>query len=90
MANKSGPNRNKIILNEDNNIITDDKEICEIFNKYFIFVADGIGFPDGLSANYNTKDGFQDIIGTHESHSSVLENKKNVLHTEKWFQFYPC
>ena len=64
MANKSGPNRNKIILNEDNNIITDDKEICEIFNKYFISVADGIGFPDGLPANYNTKDGFQNIIGT--------------------------
>ena len=87
MANKSGPNRNKIILNEDNNIITDDKEICEIFNKYFISVADGIGFPDGLPANYNTKDGFQDIIGTHESHSSILEIKKNVLHTENDFSF---
>ena len=87
MANKSGPNRNKIILNEDNNIITDDKEICEIFNKYFISVADGIGFPDGLPANYNTKDGFQNIIGTHESHSSILEIKKNVLHTENDFSF---
>ena len=71
MANKSGPNRNKIILNEDNNIITDDKEIYETFNKYFISVADGIGIPDGLPANYNTKNGFEDIIGTHESHSSI-------------------
>ena len=88
MANNSGPNRNKIILNEDNNIITDDKEICEIFNKFFfISVADGVGFPDGLPANYNTKDGFQDIIGTHESHPSILEIKKNVLHTEDDFSF---
>ena len=84
MANKSCPNRNKIILKEDNNIITDDKEI---FNKYFISVADGIGYPDGLPANYNTQDGFQDIIGTHESHSSILEIKKIVLQTENDFSF---
>ena len=35
LANKSGPNRNKIILNEDDNIITDDKDICESFNIFF-------------------------------------------------------
>ena len=87
MVNKSGPNRNKIILNEDKTIITDDKKICEIFNNYFVSVADGIGFPDGLQANYTTKDGFQDIIGTHELHSSILEIKKNVLHTENGFSF---
>ena len=87
MAKKSGPKRNKIILNEDNNIVTDDKEICDIFNKYFISVADGIGFPDGLPANYNTNDGFQDIIGTHESHPSILKIKKNVWHTENDFSF---
>ena len=87
MANKSGPNRNKIILNEDNSIITDDKNIFGIFNKFFISVAAGIGFHDGLPANYNASDGFQDIICTHESHSSILEIKKNVLHTENDFSF---
>ena len=87
MANKSGPKSNKIMLNEDNNIITDDKDVCEISNKNFISVADGIGFPDGLPANYNTNDGFQYIICSRESHSSLLKIKKNLLHTENDFSF---
>ena len=65
MANKSGPNSDKIILNEDNNIITNNKDICAILNKYFISVAAGMSFPDGLPANYHTNKGFQDIICSH-------------------------
>ena len=45
MANKSGPKSNKIILNEVNNIVTDDTDIYETFKKYFESIGDGFGFP---------------------------------------------
>ena len=47
MVNKSGPNSNNIIWNEDNNIIADEKVIGKISIWNYISVADGIGFPDG-------------------------------------------
>ena len=52
---------------------------------YFISVADCIDLPNGLPANYYTNNGFQDIICSHESHSSILEIKKNVYYTENVF-----
>ena len=60
LTTKFGPNRNKIILNED-----------------------GIGFSDGLPASYYTNDGFQDILCTHESHSSILDINFNQSDVQK-------
>ena len=48
MAHKAAPNGNQIILNEDNNIMTDDKDICEFFNKHFVSITDGIGLHDDV------------------------------------------
>ena len=87
MVNKSGPNGNNIIWNEDDDIIADGKAIGEISIRNFISVADGIGFPDGLPANYNTNDGFLDIICSHELHLSIFKSTNNDLHTENVFNF---
>ncbi len=37
-----------IILKEDENIITDTGELCEIFAKFFSTVANSIGSPDHI------------------------------------------
>ena len=58
------------------------KDPCEYFIPF-----DGISFPDGLPANYNTNNGFQDITCSYESYSSILEIKKHVSHTENDFSF---
>ena len=43
IANKPGSKSKKIILNEVNNIITDDIDIYETFKKYFVSTGDGFG-----------------------------------------------
>ena len=48
MSDKSASHDNKIILQEDDKIITDTQEICEIFNTYFTSVANNIGFDDSI------------------------------------------
>ena len=58
MSNKSASHDNKIILQEDDKIITDTQEICEIFNTYFTSVANNIGFDDSLPPDFDTEDGF--------------------------------
>ncbi len=37
-----------IILKEDDNIITDTGELCELFAKFFSIVANSIGSPDHI------------------------------------------
>ena len=43
MSKKAGNSQNKIILNENDKIISNNEEVAEIFNDYFVNVADGIG-----------------------------------------------
>ena len=40
---KAGNSLNKIILNENNKIISNNEEVAKNFNNYFVNVADGIG-----------------------------------------------
>ena len=44
------------------------------FNKYFVNVAEGIGFSDELPEDYFTEAGFQTIIRKHAKHKH-FENK---------------
>ena len=43
MSKKAGNSQNKIILNENDKIISNNEEVAEFFNDYFVNVADGIG-----------------------------------------------
>ena len=40
---KAGNSLNKIILNENDKIISNNEEVAKRFNNYFVNVADGIG-----------------------------------------------
>ena len=49
MANKSGPNRKKIILNEYNNIITDDQDIICIHSSILAIKKNVFHFENDFS-----------------------------------------
>lgn len=62
LSKKTSNGNNKIILSENNKLVTDQKEVREIFNDFFINVADDIG--KGVSFN-------------SETHPSICKIKEN-------------
>ena len=78
MSDKSASHDNKIILQEDDKIITDTQEICEIFNTYFTSVANNIGFDDSIPPDFDTEDGFSNMITKHFRHSSIVKIRENI------------
>ena len=78
MFDKSASHDNKIILQENDIIITDTQEICEIFNTYFTSVANNIGFDDSFPPDFGTEDVFSNMITKHSRHSSILKIRENI------------
>ena len=72
------PSCQNIILKEDDKIITDEREICDIFNDFFSHVAMDIGFKDDIPDDFKTADGFAKIIDKHSNHPSIIEIRENI------------
>ena len=72
------PTNNNIILKEDDKIITDEREICDIFNDYFSHVAMDIGFKDDIPDDFLTADGFARIIDKHCNHPSIIKIREHI------------
>ena len=71
------PTNDKIILRQSDNIVTDERIICYIFNHYFSNVAKEIGFDDEVPDDFQMADGFAKIIAKHSSHPSVIKIKEH-------------
>ena len=67
LSKKNNSSNSKIILEEENKLITDQREVTEIFNNFFANVADGIG--KGVTFDEN-------------NHPSVCKIKENFEQTE--------
>ena len=63
--------RQDIILQEDQHIITDHGEVCEILNKFFTSVASDIGGDDGV--DLTSEDWWETIQSRHQHHPSVTK-----------------
>ena len=74
MANKSKSQRN-IILREDDSIISDQSELCELFSVFFATSASEIGQPDVI--DMSEKDFLYNIVDRHKDHKSILAIKNN-------------
>ena len=48
LSDKKCKGNNTIILNEENQTITEPNMVAEMFNTYFISIALEIGFPDSI------------------------------------------
>ena len=66
-----------IIIKDVENIITDDKHICDLFTKYFVNVAEGIGFEDELPEDKYTESGYQIKLRRHAKHPIILKTNAN-------------
>lgn len=66
LTNKGCSNQKDVILQENNNIITNQEEICEVFNNFFVNVAKNIG-------DQNIK-----IDKTHPSINAINEKYSNA------------
>ncbi len=62
---------NTIMLKENGEVISDNKELCEIFACFFSTIANSIGSPDEIdmtNANF-----LSDIFAKHKDHESITQ-----------------
>ena len=81
LFSKSGAGKQKITLVENNDIITEDKEIAEKFNKFFITSVSTLAINENkglLTDSSDTNEPVAKAIKKFENHPSILDIKKNV------------
>ena len=72
LSNKS-KSSDKIILTEHDSIITDNEEIAETLNDYFINIVDSFKIPTGIS-NLNDIHYMTDFFRNHHSTNKIKEH----------------
>ena len=76
IGNKSSLNKgSKIILREEDEIISNPSTVADVFNKYYASIAEYDFIPDGLDSL-----SLQDAIEKHDSHRSILLIRENISH----------
>ena len=72
-SNKVNASEERIILVEDNKIVSDDKELATIFNHYYNTITKDLDVPQ-WNKNYlsNNTDPVQNAIDKYSSHPSIL------------------
>ena len=81
--------QNKIVLVENENIVNDDKVICEIFNSYFVNITDTLpitALPESDVEITSTTDRVLHSIQKYRNHPSIIRIKENVGIVDK-FEF---
>ena len=64
-----------IMVSENNSIITESESVAKIFNKYFNEIAQGIGFNDPISENFDKDDILLSMIKSYDDHPSIMTIK---------------
>ena len=68
----------KIVLVEENNIISDDSEISETMNNFFCDVVKCLGIVDNYPILSYTNGVLSNIIKTYENHPSIVNILKKI------------
>ena len=82
MTNKDPSTSSNITLLDNGKVITDNKSVCNIFNKFFINVANDLS-EDGM---VNMCDPVEKIIQCYDDHPSIKQIKENISHLDQ-FEF---
>ena len=80
------PTNDKIILRQSDNIATDERIICNIFNDYFFKCGKGNWVWWWNTRYFQTADGFAKIIDKHSSRPSIIKIKEHSS-TQRSFVF---
>ena len=73
--NEKGSNSSKITLVKENNIISDEEEIANIMNNYFINVTKSLNLNKQLGVELSSVNEFENHISIkmiHEKHPEIL------------------
>ena len=70
------------ILNENNETVTDQNKVTEIFNEYFVTIAAEIGLPDPIASS-------DEALLTHQNHPSATKIRQNMLNYATLTLFIP-
>ena len=76
ITDKSSVSNDHIILRENDVLITDTVEICDVFNDYFTHVADSIGFADKIPDEYMDGELMNYIKLKYANHPSIIAIKQ--------------
>ena len=71
LSDKKFKGNNTITIKEDNETITDQNKVAEIFNKYFVSIAAEIVFPDPITSS-------DEALLTHQNHPSAIKNQEKT------------
>jgi hypothetical protein len=77
LSDKKSIPDDSIILRENDELVTDSIEVCNVFNNYFVNVAETIGFKDEIPSLLSSNDIFDHIITKYANHPSILAIKRN-------------
>ena len=82
-----------IYLDESGEIIRNEKEVANVFNKYFVNIVPNIM---GITNNHNllsdldtTNDPIEKIINKYQNHPSITSINKHMTHSELTSSFQP-
>jgi len=78
---KSSLSCEEIMLLESDNLITDEKQLCDIFNDFFVQIGQDIG------TNENMNQPIQNIINDYITHPSIITINHNHPRTNNAFNF---
>ena len=74
--------RDRIVLIENNDIISEDIEVAETFNKFFASTVDSLGITENKlllnNRTNNSKQGVEKSIEMYETHPSIISIKDHV------------
>ena len=83
-----------IYLDESGEIIRNEKEVANVFNKYFANIVPNIM---GITNNHNllsdldtTNDPIEKIINKYQNHPSITSINKHMAHSELTFFISTC
>ena len=78
----------KTTLVNNNRILSDDREICDIFNKFFVNVIPNLNIPEFTNSdNFHEHvigDSVQSILYKYRNHPSIIKIKEKRESREKF------
>ena len=80
--------KEKIILIENNEIISQDQEVCHVFNKYFSNIVRELNIPEIHRFPVNIKDPVMEAVLGYQNHPSVVAIKKEMENCPTGAKFY--
>ena len=78
----------KTTLVNNNRILSDDREICDIFNKFFVNVIPNLNIPEFTNSDnlheHVIGDSVQSILYKYRNHPSIIKIKEKCESREKF------